>query len=83
MRNRYDLLRTVQELGFAIYDTVLFLDTHPDNQIALDYYHAHLPLFEAAVREYEENCGPLTIHGVNSCDSWTWVETPWPWEMEA
>ena len=32
------MLRYVQELGFAIDDVVLYLDTHPTDEDALMYY---------------------------------------------
>ena len=36
--NRDELMRKIQETGFALYDLTLFLDTHPQNQMALDYF---------------------------------------------
>ena len=37
MMNRSELLQKIDEIGFALYDTALFLDSHPDSRLALDY----------------------------------------------
>ena len=36
--NKDDLFNKIQSLGFVLYDTALFLDTHPENKLALDFY---------------------------------------------
>ena len=37
-QSRKDLLRLINEVSFAAYDTQLFLDTHQKYQQALNYY---------------------------------------------
>ena len=37
-RNCSALLRKVYEASFAVDDVILYLDTHPDDQDALNYY---------------------------------------------
>ena len=37
--NQEKLMQLIQKASFAVYDTKLFLDTHPNCQEALDYYH--------------------------------------------
>ena len=51
--NRDELMRKIQETGFALYDLTLFLDTHPQNQMALDYlrtYRKTIPSFRQSMR---------------------------------
>ncbi len=77
------LMRRIQAEDFAVYETVLYLDGHPENKKALAFYEKHLALLEALKNEYNQNFGPLTICD-NRCDSdWQWVNGPWPWEKEA
>lgn len=78
--NKKQLRKFIDETGFAMYDTVLFLDTHPDDAQALSYYHETKMLYEKAVSEYTKNFGPLRITDVNSDNYWTWSKGPWPWE---
>lgn len=83
MDARRELLQKIQILEFVIYDTALYLDTHPSDAAALNYYHHHRELLEAAKAEYTQCYGPLTIESVMSKNKWTWIDKPWPWELEA
>ena len=80
--NREQALRQVQMYSFALYDTGLFLDTHPTNQAALAFYEENQKKYVEAVAFYEEEFGPLTMGGTDTERGWAWAETPWPWEME-
>ena len=81
---RDELMHKIQETGFAVYDTVLFLDSHPTCRMALDFYNDNKRMYENYVAEYEKNFGPLTVGGQPAdADSWTWIQGPWPWELEA
>ena len=73
----------VRRTSFALVETVLYLDGHPYDTDALEYYKNIKEKYDEAVKCYEENYGPITVLGVNCEKGWTWVETPWPWEMEA
>lgn len=81
--DRKSLLRKIQIYGFALYDTVLFLDSHPEDNGALDFYDKMSAAYKKAVMQYEENFGPLTITGVDTDTGWTWIDAPWPWEYDA
>ena len=74
------LLKQVYEASFAMDDVVLYLDTHPYDQDALNYYCYVVNMRLEAMRAYEEQCGPLTTDGVMDENYWTWIENPWPWE---
>ncbi len=74
------MLRYIQELGFAIDDVVLYLDTHPKDENALTYYEKYKKMYREAAREYAKYYGPLTNENVNTENGWTWVDGPWPWE---
>ena len=82
MTDRQKALMRVQTYGFALDEAVLFLDTHPDNKDALDYYHKALSEYNAAVNNYVMNFGPLDATQVKSHDKWTWVDGCNPWEEE-
>jgi len=80
--NREQALKQVQIYSFALYDTGLFLDTHPTNQTALAFYEENQKKYVEAVAFYEEKFGPLTMSGTDTEKGWAWADTPWPWEME-
>ena len=77
------LMKKISMLDFAITETVLYLDAYPECSAALDYYHRLIEQREAYAKEYQAKCGPITNHGVRSCDGWSWVKGPWPWEYDA
>lgn len=78
--SREQLLEYINAVSLSLYETVLFLDTHPDNQQALDYHEKMKMLRYQAAKEYTMRFGPLTTNDVNSRNYWTWVNDPWPWE---
>lgn len=80
MKSRQQLMCCITEASFAIDDTTLFLDTHPDDEEALEYYQAYREIRKQAIKEYRDNYGPITSYDVAEADVWTWISEPWPWE---
>ena len=63
--NRRELFEYINQISFAVDDVKLFLDTHPGNQKALEYFQN----------------GPLTVDTVSeNSDCWNWINEPWPWQ---
>lgn len=81
--NKDQLMNSMQEVGFALVDLSLFLDTHPDNILALDFFREMQIKYDNLQAEYELMYGPLTAFDTNTEQGWTWVLGPWPWELEA
>ncbi len=81
--NRERLMREIQEVGFALVDTNLFLDSHPDCSIALDFFRDMQVKYAKLTADYEMEFGPLTAFDTDTEQGWTWVQGPWPWELEA
>lgn len=68
---------------FAVTEAVLYLDTHPNDQNALEYYRKKQQQLMEARSLYEKNIGPINPSSVDTNSSyWQWVETPWPWQLE-
>jgi spore coat protein JB len=82
LNEQKNLLQQIRAYDFAVIDAGLYLDAY-ENQESLQYFH-HISQKSALLKsEYEDHYAPLTTVGVTSENSWTWVQTPWPWEMEA
>ena len=71
----------IRALCFVKVELELYLDTHPDCRIALDYYYKTVDELKRLTMEYENVTGPLTAMGNVSADRWAWVDGPWPWRQ--
>lgn len=78
--NRQQLLDHINKVSFAVDDILLYLDTHPCDLEALEYYHTVAEKRQQALEEYESMYGPLLVDRVKACNYWQWIEEPWPWE---
>ncbi|MCD8123280.1 MAG: spore coat protein CotJB [Clostridiales bacterium] len=77
--NETTAMKPVYETGFALDDALLYLDTHPDDPDAMEYYRYVRQAYENAVHAYEQKYGPL-MFGRVADESWSWIAGPWPWE---
>lgn len=82
-RQQLEMLKTLQSLEFAALEFNLYLNTHPDDQQALDEFSRLATAAEECLRMYEANYGPLSAEAsIGSEGYWRWLEHPWPWEIE-
>ncbi len=69
----------IQTLAFAIQELTLYLDTHRDDEEALELYQTYQKLYHQMAMEYHTQCGPLN-HRTPSQGDYRWLDDPWPWE---
>lgn len=72
----------VQKAHFALYDTGLYMDTHPTCEMGMEYYQQARRNYETAKKQYEANFGPLTLDAADTGEGWAWTAAAWPWELE-
>lgn len=72
-------LTELQTMAFVIQELALYLDTHRDDQEAIELYCAYQKMYNEAAAQYEKMCGPLN-HMSGCCDAYRWLDDPWPWE---
>lgn len=72
-------LTELQVMAFAIQELALYLDTHRDDQEALDLYRSYQKMYHEGREAYEKMCGPLNHMSVNEGE-YRWLDEPWPWE---
>lgn len=82
--NKASLRRSLAEAAFAVHEAVLYLDTHPQDTGAMEYFARKKEKYCQIKEQFEAAEGPLTAFSteVNGGD-WQWIEGPWPWEGEA
>ena len=71
------LFERIRSLAFVKQELILYLDTHPNCKVALDYFYQTVDALKSYVDEYEEKYGPLTAAGNRDTEEWTWVKEPW------
>ncbi len=73
----------MQVLAFAIQELAMYLDTHPEDQEALELYRQYQALYDKCAKEYGEKKGPMTHMMPVDHKGYTWLCDPWPWEYAA
>lgn len=78
-----NLKRYIDLVSFAALDCAMFLDTHPSDSEALEFFAYYKDARKQALKEYSSRFSPLTLDTVpKGTDFWAWANEPWPWEME-
>ncbi len=82
MQNKAELKRRIDAIDFAIYESVLFLDTHPTDHRAMTAFENYKRRRAELIREYESKFGPYIkqVDDVTPGKTWAWIKQPWPWE---
>ncbi|MDI6601035.1 spore coat protein CotJB [Calorimonas adulescens] len=80
--SRINILKSLQEVGFAVIELELYLDTHPDDMNALAAYNNLVTQQQNIMMNYERMYGPLRNNSTQSCYPWQWINDPWPWEIK-
>ena len=75
-----NLLHTIMQYDFAIYDLVLYLDTHPNDTKSIEMYMDLKKQCKLHTEEYVRLYGPINNKQVTDDNYFNWVSTPWPWE---
>lgn len=80
--DKFILMKNIFELGFVLTETNLYLDTHPDDMEAIEYYTQIKEKYSDYMTKYADYYGPLDKLHMSNDNYWMWVATPMPWEME-
>ncbi len=81
MTDKQKSMLAVQQSCFALHEAVLFLDTHPGDKKAMEYFRRMQIRRQNALNDYETKYGPLTAAATKS-EGWNWIDNPWPWQIE-
>lgn len=77
---RQKLLKRLQICDFVLTEASMYLDTHPNNAMALEYFNKHNKMKKEILKEYVDKYGPITRCDNNNSQTWQWINNPWPWE---
>ena len=82
-REKAILLNNIGIVSFAMVELNLYLDTHPNDEEAMEYFMHFTKNRNMLLKEYAMNYGPLVLDMVSDQDGeWKWATGPMPWEGE-
>lgn len=65
---------------FVLTDMMLYLDTHPSDQKAMEYFNHYARIKTQMEREFAREYYPLRKDLAESNRDWRWGSAPLPWE---
>lgn len=80
MSSREQLLNDINIVSFVLVDLGLYLDTHPFDRSAIEYFNHYSRIRQQMVREFTVKHYPLTMDTAESGKEWRWGAAPLPWE---
>lgn len=80
VKSKEQLLLWIDMVSFMVRDLILYLDTHPYDERAIDLYNHYQALYKKALKEYAENYTPLTLSTATPDKEWSWGTSKNPWE---
>lgn len=73
-------MNELSALDFVCHELTLYLDTHKDDAEAFVAWKSFAAMAQVARARYVELYGPVTVSDMTGCETWSWVNDPWPWE---
>lgn len=82
MNEKQSLINWITMMEFCAIDMQLYLDTHPTDQKAIEYFNECVRLLENAKRTLKEKYGVFftVSEGAPYEEYFTWTNMPMPWE---
>lgn len=82
MSEKDQLLKDIGMADFVLIELALFLDTHPQDRRAMEYYNHYNRIKNQMEKEFSQKYFPLNLRLAESGKEWRWGEAPLPWEGE-
>lgn len=79
-----ELLTTIDSLCFAMIDLDLYLDIYSEDKKAIELYNFYRNSYDEYMKVYQKEYGPISLNSEDlDKNYWTWILSPWPWEVES
>lgn len=80
MNSKEQMLRDIGVLDFTLVELALYLDTHPTDRNAMEYFNYYNRIKTQMEREFSKTYYPLKLDLADSNQEWRWGAAPLPWE---
>lgn len=74
------MLKDINIVDFTVIELTLFLDTHPCDRSAIEYFNHYNRIRTQLKKEFSKTYYPLTLDYAEGNQDWRWAEAPLPWE---
>ena len=75
-------LQELQAVNFAITELGLYLDTHADDEEAVQLFNQYVEQYEMLRQQAADSGIALTQLESAAGSCYTWLDDPWPWDAE-
>ena len=75
-------LTELMAIDFVAHELGLDRDTHRDDKQAFEMYQSFLALAAEAHSRYIKKFGPVNKRDMLGMESYTWLDSPWPWDYQ-
>ncbi|MGN0686600.1 MAG: spore coat protein CotJB [Oscillospiraceae bacterium] len=76
--NCAELMRAIMEADFFATDLKLYLDTHPNDERAIEMYREACKQYKACKAAFEDSFYPLNACSSGTDGCWDWLNGNWP-----
>lgn len=80
MNQKEQMLHDIGIVDFVLVELTLYLDTHPRDMRAMEYFNHYNKIKKQMMKEFSEKYFPLTKDHAESDNEWRWGMAPLPWE---
>ncbi len=80
MNQKDRLLRDIGIVDFVMVELTLYLDTHPHDATAMEYFQHYRKVKNQLEHEFAEKYYPLNLRTAQCSKDWDWGMAPAPWE---
>jgi spore coat protein JB len=80
MNNQEQMLKDIGIVGFTVLELAIYLDTHPSDRKAIEYFNHYNRIQKQLEKEFSRMYYPLTLDHAESNQEWSWGAAPLPWE---
>lgn len=81
MTQMNQMLKDIGIVDFTLVELTLYLDTHPSDGKAMEYFNHYNGIKNQLQREFSQRYFPLNLNLAESNREWRWGEAPLPWEV--
>ena len=80
MSQREQMLHDIGIVDFVLVELTLYLDTHPHDRSAMEYFNHYSRIKNQMERDFSQRFFPLRKDLAESDTEWRWGMAPLPWE---